>query len=187
MPRLNQAEQAEALDAFEASRARETAVRANTWTAARVEAALAEAGKALLSMPPNHEYPAAFRTAWPEILRVIREGDRALDSMARPALPSAQEIAAMQYRMMWITRFLESRPLRRIVCMRMLVHPLSETPLRSWRDIAAVFGRSPTTAQAWHTKACGLIAKGLNAQGEPVRVPLARARQRPILRARIIA
>lgn len=142
------------------------------WTPALVEAALEEAGKALLALPATHVFPGEFRTAWPEIVRVIREGDRAVDPVLRAPVPSARAIAQMQARLGWALRYVESAPKRRIVGARMLVHPLSERRLWTWSRLATAFGRHKNTIQDWHGRALAEISQGLERDGVPVRVAL---------------
>ncbi len=172
MARYSQAEQRTVIDDWAEARAVEAEARARVWTAALVAAALEEAGKALLALPPDHEFPDTFRVAWPEIVRAVREGDRAPEGGMPPALPSAQAIAAMEFRLRWAFRYCASVPKRRLVGARMLVNPLSEKHLWSWGRLAGPFRVHRDTVKRWHSTACGEIAAGLNRDGVEVKIPL---------------
>ena len=93
------------------------------WTPELAQAALEEAGKAMLALPASHVFPAEYRTAWPEIVRVIREGDRPVDAVIRPAVQSARANAAMEARLDGAMRYRGRVTTRRLGAARMLVHP----------------------------------------------------------------
>lgn len=167
--RMTQAIQQDALDAMISQRADAHAAAAATWTPERVEEALAEAGRVLLSLPYDHEFPGGFKTAWPEIVRAINDDDWAGDQRQSPPRPSAKQIADMQRRLGWAFRYIVSVPRRRVVSMRMLVDPIHERPWYSWRIIGRMERRAANTVRGWHEKGLVDISRGLQRDGVEIK------------------
>lgn len=139
------------------------------WTPDAVASVMATAGATLLSVRDVSAFPSEFKSAWPQIVRTVRDGDYPGDTVTRPPLPSAAEITDMEAVMQWPRRFIADPVRRKIVLQRMLQDPLSGRPRYSWRDIGRAVHIGKGTAQKWHRQACANIANGLNRADEPLK------------------
>lgn len=147
----------------------ERAAEAGLWTPDVVASVMATAGATLLSIRDASAFPAGFKTAWPQIVRAVRDGDYPGDTVTRAPPPSAAEIADMDTVMAWATRFIRDPVRRKIVLQRMLQDPLSGRPRYSWREIGAAIHIAQGTAQSWHEQGCADIATALNRRHEPMK------------------
>lgn len=126
-----------------------------------VIAALEEAGATLLALPASG-YTTGMRCGWPDVVRSFWETYGQEAPPMRAPVPSATRIAAMEAALAWL-RFIpaDRHVLRRIVGLRMLVHPLTERHRHSWRQIARQVGASHEAVRYWHRDAIDLIVAEL--------------------------
>jgi hypothetical protein len=121
-------------------------------------ARLEDAGRVLLALPLRG-HSTAVRTGHPEVVHEAIEAYGWNVSQSRPPVPSADRITRMDEALAWLGLIPEERrALRRIVGRRMLVHPLNDRHLYSWRQIGDELRISHHTAQVWHGQAIDEIA-----------------------------
>ena len=124
-------------------------------------ARLEDAGRVLLALPWSG-YRTGTRSGHPEVVNEAIESYGWSAPTMRPAVPSAARISKMDEALSWITLIpIERSALRRVVGRRMLVHPINDRHLYSWRDIGRDIGVSHQTAKNWHAEAVGMIAAEL--------------------------
>ncbi|GBQ32225.1 hypothetical protein HLH34_04365 [Gluconacetobacter azotocaptans] len=123
---------------------------------------LFEAACTLAAMPMHGLKPAGCRVAWPE---VVAEADlnwiNAIpDDAMRMPRPTSDAISRMDEAMGWISMIDgDCINWRRVVCMRMIVHPISHRYRWSWRKIGDRLHIDHHTAKSWHSLAVAVIAK----------------------------
>ncbi len=96
---------------------------------------------ALAPVAEWHGYGAApASTAWP--------------------VPSAAEITAMDHALNWLTLFTPDQAgLKRVVGLRLLIHPVTGRHLHSWRAIGRRMGADYRAVQVWHARGIAHLAK----------------------------
>lgn len=156
------------------------------YTAELVIERFREAGATLYALQVSGCRPAGYRAAWPEIVRTFAELVEALpERRKRLEPPSAAAISRMDQTMSWLRLIPDDRRmLRRIVCARALVNPVTERAVMSWRNIAARVGASHTAVRTWHDNGIDMIVQRLQEPGlcarsggsTPVNVPITMAR-----------
>ncbi|WP_395371668.1 DUF6362 family protein [Komagataeibacter diospyri] len=123
---------------------------------------LFEAGCTLAALPAHGLKPGGVRVAWPEMLE---EADldwinACPDDDMRPPRPSSAAITRMDESLSWIGLIGADRMnWRKVVCLRLIVHPISHRYRFSWREIANRVGTSHTSAKSWHQLAVAEIAR----------------------------
>jgi hypothetical protein len=126
-----------------------------------VVARLEDAGRVLLTLPVRG-HSTHLRTGHPEVVHGAIEAYGWHTATPRPALPSAERISKMDEALSWISLIPVTRvALRRVIGRRMLVHPLNDRHLYSWRKIGRELGISHHTAESWHGDGVGMIAVAL--------------------------
>jgi Domain of unknown function (DUF6362) len=126
-------------------------------------ARLEDAGRVLLALPMRG-HSMGMRTGHPDVVHEAIEAYGWNAGRCRPAVPSARQITLMDEALVWLRLIPETRPaLRRIVGRRMLVHPVNDKHLYSWRDIGRELGISHNTAEVWHRQGIDAIAFRLRA------------------------
>lgn len=123
---------------------------------------LEEAGRTLLSLPPERAVGHCRTSIW----EYVREP---VHSMALPRkfepTPSAQEISRMDEALRWPALISADKfVLRRIVCARMMVSPRTGTHLFPWRRIGTLLGADHKAIQRWHVQGIQFITASLQAQ-----------------------
>jgi hypothetical protein len=123
-----------------------------------IVARLEDAGRVLLALPmrgPSTE----MRTGHPEVVHEAIEAYGWNAAVGRPAMPSARQITRMDEALTWLALIpAERMAFRRVVGRRMLVHPLNDRHLYSWRQIGRELGISHHTAESWHAQGIDAIA-----------------------------
>jgi hypothetical protein len=133
----------------------------NPVDAAYVIARLEEAGTTLLVIPGGGLGPRMSNGAL-DCVRAAVEAYGWTDAPVKPAARSSRQITEMDECLTWLQFIPNSRyVLRRIVGARMLVHPVSEKHLFSWRRVAAAIGADYKAVQRWHADAIDLIVANL--------------------------
>ncbi|MCE2577532.1 DUF6362 family protein [Komagataeibacter sp. FNDCR1] len=123
---------------------------------------LFEAGCTLAALPAHGLKPGGVRVAWPEMLAdVDLDWINALpDDDLRPPRPDAGAVSRMDESLSWIGLIGDDRQnWRKVVCLRLVVHPISHRYRFSWREIANRVGTSHTSAKSWHQLAVAEIAR----------------------------
>jgi hypothetical protein len=129
-----------------------------------VNARLDEAGRTLLSLPGSGFSPR-MSAGGMDVVRSAIEAYGWSEIPIKPAVPSSRKIDAMDEALKWLRLIADDRyVLRRIVGARMLIHPISERHLFTWRRIAKVLGFDHQAAQRWHAAGIDLIVSGLHAR-----------------------
>jgi hypothetical protein len=124
---------------------------------------LEDAGRVLLALPMRG-HSTALRTGHPEVVHEAIEAYGWNDARGRPAAPSAAQITRMDEALAWLALIPNTRQeLRRVVGRRMLIHPLNDRHLYSWRQIGREFGISHHTAESWHRQGIEAIGFRLRA------------------------
>ncbi|NHN83652.1 hypothetical protein GOB93_03230 [Acetobacter musti] len=124
----------------------------------QVEEWLEEAGMTLATLRMKDLRPAGVRINWPDIvndpddLGWLRDSDEFLPP------PTADAIARMDIALGWVS-LLNDRRQRDVVNRRLIVNPLSGKHRWEWRKLGRLLGVHHQTAQAWHRRACEVIAK----------------------------
>jgi hypothetical protein len=132
-------------------------------TAAQIVARLEAAGATLLAMPSRGYSPRLAQMNF-EVVHTALETYGWQAAAARPPVPSAAAISAMDEAFSWIGLIPDSRyVLRRIVGARALVHPLTGRYLYPWRRLATVLGADHKSVQRWHGQAVALLVAALQA------------------------
>lgn len=119
---------------------------------------LDEAALTLAALPSTGLRPAAAGSTWPDYLRDLEDlgWDRESDEFL--PRPTADQIERLDIVLTWIP-LVEDRKLRTVVNMRLIVHRISGRHKWEWRKIGPKLGVDHKTAQAWHQRACVVIAK----------------------------
>jgi hypothetical protein len=129
--------------------------------AAEIVARLEDAGATLLALPA-HGYSTHLRQMKFDIVHTALEAYGWQNAMARPPVPGAAAISAMDEAFGWLALIPEARfVLRRILGARALVHPLTGRHVYPWRRLAAVLGADHKSVQRWHGQAVALLVQSL--------------------------
>lgn len=127
---------------------------------------LFEAGCTLAALPAHGLKPGGVRVAWPEMLADVDLDwiNAAPDDDLRPPCPDAGAVSRMDESLSWIGLIGDDRRnWRKVLCLRLIVHPISHRYRFSWREIANRVGTSHTSAKSWHQLAVAEIAKKIAA------------------------
>ena len=123
---------------------------------------LFEAGCTLAALPAHGLKPGGVRVAWPEMLEnadldwINAEPDDDL----RPPRPSSAAITRMDEALSWIGLIGDDRQnWRKVICLRLIVHPISHRYRWTWRKIARRLHIDHHTAKSWHELAVADIAR----------------------------
>ncbi len=131
---------------------------------AYVNARLDEAGSTLLALPGSGFSPR-MSAGGMDVVRSAIEAYGWTENPIKPPVPSATRIDEMDEALRWLRLIPDNRyVLRRIVGARMLVHPVTERHLFTWRRIGKVLGCDYKAVQSWHGQAIDLIVVGLLAR-----------------------
>jgi len=126
-----------------------------------VNARLDEAGATLLALP-GCGYSPRMSSGGMDVVRTAIEAYGWTEIPIKPPVPSAHKIDEMDEALRWLGLIPNDRyVLRRIVGARMLVHPVTDRHLFTWRRIAKVLGCHHCAVQRWHRDAVDLIVCGL--------------------------
>lgn len=125
-------------------------------------ARLEDAGRVLLARPSGG-YSTRLRTSNLDVVRDFQAygwtGER-----PRVPVPSSIRITWMEQALQWVQFIADDQlQLRRIVGLRMLVHPLSNRYLYSWRNVGEKLNINHQTAKSWHGRGIALIGSRLRA------------------------
>ena len=119
---------------------------------------LEAAGATLLALPARG-YSTLLRQMKFDIVHTALEAYGWQSAVARPPVPSAAAISAMDEAFGWLALIPETRyVMRRIVGARALVHPLTERHLYPWRRLGTMLGADHKSVQRWHGQAIALLA-----------------------------
>jgi hypothetical protein len=123
---------------------------------------LEEAGRTLLSLPPERAAGHCRTSIW----EYVREP---VHSMAFPRksepTPSPKDVSRMDEALRWPVLIpLDKFVLRRIVCARMMVSPRTGRHLFPWRRIGTLLGADHKAIQRWHEQGIHIITGNLQAQ-----------------------
>lgn len=125
---------------------------------------LEEAGATLLALPGSGHSPRLSQGGL-DVVRSAIEAYGWSEAPVKPAVPSAHAITRMDEALTWLGLIPQDRyVLRRVVGARMLVHPLTDRHLFTWRRIGCVLGADYRAIQRWHGEAIDLIAAALRAK-----------------------
>lgn len=129
------------------------------WTPERVRLRLEEAGMSLLSLPPDGEWPPRLRAHWPEF-QAEWLAYAAEVTAVKPPRPSSTRIARMDEALGWLPWIMRAKD-RRIVALRMLVHPITERHRFSYYRIGRALGLHHNTIKSWEERGLADIAQRL--------------------------
>ena len=125
---------------------------------------LEEAGATLLALPGTG-YSTRLRTSQLDVVQSAAEAYGQIPRPLRPAVPSASRITRMDEALSWILLVPKERQvLRRILGARLLVSPVTERHLYSWRQLGGILGADHKAIQRWHAQAVDLVVVALNAR-----------------------
>ena len=123
---------------------------------------LFEAGCTLAALPAHGLKPGGVRVAWPEMLADVDLDwiNAAPDDDLRPPCPDAGAVSRMDESLSWIGLIGDDRwNWRKVLCLRLIVHPISHRYRFSWRKIADRLHTNHHTAKSWHCLAIADIAR----------------------------
>ena len=125
---------------------------------------LEAAGRALLSLPGGGFSPR-LQSGGLDVVRNFAESYGWSEIELKPPRPSPAQIDLMDKRLQWMRFIPDDRyVLRRIVGARMLVHPIREKHLYSWRRLGQVLGCDHKAIQRWHVEGIDFIVSGLTVE-----------------------
>ena len=120
---------------------------------------LEEAGKVLMCLRVSGCRPADYKVAWPAI---VQEVFTAMDMEDVPLPePHSAQVTAMDEAFAWIALVGDIK-MRRLIWLRLLVHPISDRYKWTWRALEKIFGLDHQTLKARHGRGIALIATKLN-------------------------
>lgn len=144
-----------------------------------IEARLLDAGRTLMSMPlPRGGKPDGYRSNWPETVKrfwdvmaahgteetaeeaQMRREALAQDRNRHRLQASRNAIARLDEVLDWLW-LIDQAPVRRTVAARMLVYPLSERHVYTWRQLAREFHCSDRQLRRWWEEGIDDIAAGI--------------------------
>ncbi|MCJ8352709.1 DUF6362 family protein [Novacetimonas hansenii] len=123
---------------------------------------LFEAGCTLAALPAYGLKPGCVRVAWPEMLADVDLDwiNAAPDDDLRPPRPDAGAVSRMDESLSWIGLIGDDRRnWRKVLCLRLIVHPISHRYRWTWRKIAQRLHTNHHTAKSWHELAVADIAR----------------------------
>ena len=125
---------------------------------------LEEAGATLLALPGSGHSPR-MSAGGVDVVRNAIEAYGWTDAPIRPPVPPAHRITEMDEALAWLQLIPDHQyVLRRIVGARMLVHPVTERHLFSWRRVGNAIRCDYKAVQRWHAQGIDLIVAGLNSR-----------------------
>lgn len=131
--------------------------------AGEVTSRLEDAGATLLALPASG-HSTHLRQMKFDIVHTALEAYGWQPAMARPPVPNAADITAMDEAFGWLALVPDARfVLRRILGARALVHPLTGRHVYPWRRLAVMLGTDHKSVQRWHAQAISLIVQKLSA------------------------
>ncbi|GBQ69696.1 hypothetical protein AA103196_2285 [Ameyamaea chiangmaiensis NBRC 103196] len=124
---------------------------------------LEEAALTLAALPGGGHRLGAKTAQWPEMVRDLEELGWDRESDERMPAPAADAVTRMDIALGWLSTFgpAEQR-LRKVVNMRLVVHPISGQHRWTWRKIAEKFSIDHKTAKQWHRVAVEHIGKKIS-------------------------
>jgi hypothetical protein len=129
--------------------------------AAEIAARLEAAGATLLAMPAKG-YSTQLRQMKFDIVHTALEAYGWQSAAARPPMPSAAEISAMDEAFGWLALIPEPKfMIRRILGARALVHPLTGRHIYPWRRLAVMLGADHKSVQRWHGQGLVMLEAAL--------------------------
>jgi hypothetical protein len=127
----------------------------------QIVARLEEAGRTLLSLPPARAQGHMRVSTWGYVREMVHS--MAEPTKARPT-PTPREIDSMEEALAWVSKIPDDQfVLRRIVCARLLVSPLTGKHFYAWRRIGTKLGADHKAVQRWHEQGIQIIARALAA------------------------
>lgn len=126
-----------------------------------VVATLEQAGRTLLSLPPETAVGYVRVAAWAHMAPGVSVyNDYAVSDRAPRIQPSAQAIDQMDEAFKWLAYIPQDKfVIRRIVAVRSLVCPRSDRHVFSWRRLATVIGADHKAVKRWHGQGIEMIVK----------------------------
>lgn len=123
---------------------------------------LEEAGRTLLSLPPERAAGHCRTSIWEYVREPVHS--MALPRKSEPT-PSPKDVSRMDEALRWPMLIpLDKFVLRRIVCARMMVSPLTGRHLFPWRRISTLLGADHKAIQRWHAQGIHISTGNLQAQ-----------------------
>jgi hypothetical protein len=120
---------------------------------------LEEAGRVLLSLPPERAAGHCRTSIWEYVREPVHS--MALPRKSMPT-PSASEISRMDAALRWPGLIPSDKfVLRRIICARMMVSPLTGRHFFPWRRIGTLLGADHKAIQRWHEQGIHIITGSL--------------------------
>lgn len=130
-----------------------------------VVARLEDAGKVLLALPLRG-YTTRLKTGHPEVVHDVIEAYGWMREQPRVAAPSADRISRMEEALEWLSLIpQQDARLRRVVGLRMLVNPVNDRYLFSWRRVGDRMRVHHETAKHWHGSGVSTITSELIRSG----------------------
>jgi len=121
---------------------------------------LDEAARTLAVLPCHGLRPASVKAAWPDVVQHWVDLEWPTESDIRPPRPTGVQIQQMDEALGWVALIGSHETiLRRVINMRLIVHPISLMHRYNWRQIGEAIGVSHHTAKSRHRQACQAIAK----------------------------
>lgn len=135
-----------------------------------------QAGSTLLMMRAQGLFPQGHKAAWPEILQQQADIFAAIVGSENPyekaqeieearnrirMQPTARQVQELDQALEWL--WLVEGIKRKLVFARMLVHPVTEKNIISFRKLEAVLGNHRDTIKRWHHDALRQIATQITA------------------------
>jgi hypothetical protein len=128
-----------------------------------VKAHLAAAGGTLIALPATGTMPSRYRVAWPEIVRSVEDlAEKIEGDDGRPATPTAQAISEMDAAIAWVALLGNATQTRRLVWLRLMVNPLTDRYIWSWRKLEDRIGLNKDTLMRRHANGLDRIVTRLN-------------------------
>jgi len=126
-------------------------------TAAGIADRLEAAGATLLAMPAKG-YSTQLRQMKFDIVHTALEAYGWQSAAARPPMPSAADISAMDEAFGWLALIPEQKfMIRRILGARALVHPLTGRHIYPWRRLGVMLGADHKSVQRWHGQGLAML------------------------------
>lgn len=140
-----------------------------------VKQRLEDAGRTLMMLPmPADGMPAGARAAWPDVQQrywdIAGKADEgsleerlaalALQRNATTLGASSAAITRLDEVLEWLLA-IERPHHRKAVMARMLIHPVSERPVNSWKQIAETLGASKSAVRHWQARGIQEILENL--------------------------
>jgi hypothetical protein len=123
---------------------------------------LEEAGRTLLSLPPERAAGHCRTSIWEYVREPVHS--MALPRKSEPT-PSPKDVSRMDEALRWPMLIpLDKFVLRRLVCARMMVSPLTGRHLFPWRRIGTLLGADHKAIQRWHAQGIHIITGNLQTQ-----------------------